>query len=120
MPLPQELLQPFLADDDRSPRTLRAKVVTHVGSIRAAALRNELLPVDLAELIARRLTGLLDQLEAFPEAQQSLILGAARYFISNLDHRPDTEDAMGLDDDLLVLNFVVTTIGRSDLVVEDA
>lgn len=117
---PQELLLPFLAEDDRNPRTLRAKVVTHVGSIRAAALRNELLPVDLAELIARRLTGLLDELEAFSADQRQLILGATRYFISSADHRPDTQDAMGLDDDLLVLNYVVTAIGRADLVVEDS
>lgn len=117
---PQELIKPFLIDDDRNPRTLRAKVVTHVGSIRAAALRNELLPVDLAEQIARRLTGLLDGLEAFSADQQRLILGATRYFISTSDHRPDTADAMGLDDDLLVLNFVVTAIGRTDLIVEDA
>ena len=53
-------------------------------------------------------------------AQRRLILGATRYFISSSDHRPDTQDAMGLDDDLLVLNYVVTAIGRPELVVEDA
>jgi hypothetical protein len=37
---PQALLRHFLDDDDRNPRTLRAKVVTHVGSIRVAAMRN--------------------------------------------------------------------------------
>lgn len=116
---PQDLLKPFLVEDDRNPRTLRAKVVTHVGSIRAAAMRNELLPVDLAEVIARRLTGLLDELEKFSEEHQRLVLAATRYFISGDDHRPDTVDAMGLDDDLLVLNFVVTAIGRKDLIVED-
>ena len=119
MPTPEALLKPFLAEDDRNPRTLRAKVVTHVGSIRAAAQTNELLPVDLAEVIAKRLTGLLDDLEKLPAEQQQLVLGAARYFISDSDHRPDTKDAMGLDDDLMVLNFVVTTIGRTDLIVED-
>ncbi|HEY5960528.1 MAG TPA: hypothetical protein VIV60_28440 [Polyangiaceae bacterium] len=117
---PEALLKPFLVDDDRSPRTLRAKVVTHVGSIRAAAQSNELLPVDLAELLARRLTGLLDDLEKYSVPHQQFILAAARYFISSDHHRPDTKDAMGLDDDLLVLNFVVTAIGRSDLIVEDA
>jgi len=116
---PQDLLKPFLVDDDRNPRTLRSKVVTHVGSIRAAAQTNELLPVDLAEVLAKRLTGLLDELDKFSAEHQSLVLAAARYFISDDDHRPDTKDAMGLDDDLLVLNFVVTTIGRKDLLVVD-
>ncbi len=116
---PIELLKPFLVDDDRNPRTLRSQVVSHLGAIRAAALRNELLPVDLAEVIATRLVGLLDGLDAFTPDHRQLILGAARYFISDADHRPDTKDAMGLDDDLSVLNYVVTTIGRKDLVVED-
>jgi uncharacterized membrane protein YkvA (DUF1232 family) len=116
---PSELLEPFLVDDGRNPRTLRAQVVSHVSAIRAAAQRNELLPVDLAEVIAKRLTGLLDELDAFTPERQQLVLGAARYFISDADHRPDTKDAMGLDDDLAVLNYVVTTIGRKDLIVED-
>ena len=116
---PSELLEPFLVDDGRNPRTLRAQVVAHVGMIREAAFRNELLPVDLAEVIAQRLAVLLDGLEKFTSEQQRLVLGAARYFISDADHRPDTKDAMGLDDDLAVLNYVVVTIGRKDLVVED-
>lgn len=119
MLIPSELLEPFLVDDGRPQRTLRSQVVSHVGAIRAAALRNELLPVDLAEVIAQRLVGLLDSLEKFTTEQQRLVLGAARYFISDNDSRPDTKDAMGLDDDLAVLNYVVTTIGRKDLVVED-
>lgn len=69
--------------------------------------------------MARRITGLLDELEQLAFPQQELILGAARYFISSADHHPDTADAMGLDDDLLVLNYVVTAISRADLVVED-
>jgi uncharacterized membrane protein YkvA (DUF1232 family) len=116
---PRALLNPFLADDDRNPRTLRVRGVTHVGSIRVVAMQNELLPVDLAEAIARRLTGLLDELEKFSMEHLQLVLAAARYFISDNDHRPDTNDAMGLDDDLLVLNHVLTAIGRSELRVED-
>jgi len=116
---PAELLEPFLEDDSRNARTLRSKVVNHVSVIRAAAIRNELLPVDLAEALAQRLVVLLDGLDQFTAEQQRLILGAARYFISDNDSRPDTKDAMGLDDDLAVLNYVVTTIGRKDLIVED-
>jgi hypothetical protein len=113
MPTPEVLIKPFLADDDRAPRTLRAKVVTHVGSIRAAAVHNELLPVDLAEVIAKRIIGLLDDLEKLPAEHQKLILAAARYFMSDADHRQDTKDAMGLDDDLMVLNFVAGLSGRT-------
>ncbi len=120
MPTPQELLKPFLTDDDQSPRKLRSKVVRHVGSMRAAAVSNELLPVDLAQVMAMRLTELLDALESFSPEHQALVLGAARYFIADDDHRPDTQDAMGLDDDLLVLNYVIAAIGRPELLVEDA
>jgi uncharacterized membrane protein YkvA (DUF1232 family) len=73
----------------------------------------------LAEVIANRLVGLLDGLDTLTPDHRQLVLGAARYFISDTVHRPDTKDAMGLDDDLSVLNYVVTTIGRKDLVVED-
>jgi uncharacterized membrane protein YkvA (DUF1232 family) len=119
MPDPQALLKPFLGEDDRNPRTLRAKVVTHVESIRAAAQSNELLPVDRADVLARRLTGLLDELDKFSDEHQQLVLAAARSFIADSDHRPDTKDAIGLDDDLLVLNHVVAAIGRTELLVED-
>lgn len=67
-----------------------------------------------------RLTGLLDELETFGVDHQRLVLAAARHFISDADHLPDTRDAMGLDDDLLVLNVVITTISRPELIVEDA
>jgi hypothetical protein len=94
---PQNLLKPFLLDDDRSPRTLRAMVVTHVGSICAATMRNELLPDDLADVIARRLTGLFDELDKLSEEHQRLMLAATGYFLSGDNHRPCTVDAKGLD-----------------------
>jgi uncharacterized membrane protein YkvA (DUF1232 family) len=97
---------------------LQHAVTQHVGAIRTAMSRNEFLDIDTAERIAGVLIGLLKNHDRYEAAQRSLIVGAARYFIEANDADPDTGSLLGFDDDVIVLNFVLDRIGRSDLRVE--
>lgn len=98
--------------------TLREDIERHVGEIRAAAKHNELLPLDVAEQIATHLVALLAQIATPTEEQQSALLGAALYFVSNNDEVPDTGSVLGLDDDAAIFNHVARQLGRDDLVIE--
>lgn len=98
--------------------TLAADVGSHLEVIRAAARQNELLPLDLAEEIAGKLRLLLQELQGLPAEHQTLVIGAARYFVSTQDVNPDTQTVLGLDDDASVLNYVLRTIGRTDLLID--
>lgn len=98
--------------------TLAADVGAHLEVIRVAARQNELLPLDLAEEIAEKLRLLLRELQGLPAEHQTLVIGAARYFVSTQDVNPDTQTVLGLDDDASVLNYVLRTIGRTDLLID--
>ncbi|WP_437737333.1 YkvA family protein [Sorangium sp. So ce1335] len=98
---------------------LRRAVSRHVEELRHAARYNELLPVDVAEELGRRLDGLLAGQAAFATYAQMLIVGAARYFVANTDAVPDTSGVLGLDDDMAVFNAMVRRIGRADLEIDE-
>lgn len=91
--------------------SLIAQVQSHLREFESAARENELLPLDLAELLARSLVELLRAIESFERPNQKLIVAAATYFVSDEDATPDLESVLGLDDDVLVHNWVVKTIG---------
>lgn len=97
---------------------LRQAVRDHLASIRIAARKNELLPLDLAEELADKLDALLRDIAAMPDPQHRLAVGAARYFVSLDDAQPDTGGVLGLDDDVAVFNYAVRQMGRADLVIE--
>lgn len=94
---------------------LRAAVQRHLHDLRQAARRDELLPVDLAEALAGHLDTLLVGLDALPPDAHPLVVGAARYFVSDNDAIPDRQGVLGLDDDVAVFNAVARRIGRDDL-----
>lgn len=96
---------------------LRAAVQGHLLQLAQAARGNELLPVDLAEALASGLDRLLGQLDGLPAEARALVVGAARYFVSEEDVIPDTGDVLGLDDDVAVFNAVARRIGRAELVI---
>jgi uncharacterized membrane protein YkvA (DUF1232 family) len=98
---------------------LRRAVARHVDELRQAAHHHELLPVDLAEDLARNLDTLLAALPSLPAASQPLVIGAARYFASDDDAIPDTGSVLGLDDDVAVFNAMVRRIGRADLEIDE-
>lgn len=97
---------------------LLENISAHLEAIRLAALKNELLPVDIAQLIAERLRVLLQDLDGLAAEQQQLVIGAARYFISTDDELPDTESVLGLDDDAAIFNHVAALVGRKDLTIQ--
>lgn len=97
---------------------LSTQVTAHVQAIEEALRKNEFLDLALAKNIAEALLRVLADYDQYPPPQQALIVGAARYFISEGDLEPDTSSVLGLDDDVAVLNFVLDTIGRADLKVE--
>ena len=89
--------------------------VTH---IQQALAYNEFIDVDTARRVAKILMTLLEDYTHFNFKQRALINGAARYFSTELDAKPDTGSILGLDDDVLVLNFVLDQIGLSDKKVD--
>lgn len=97
---------------------LKEAVQSHVQNVRDALKHNEFLDVSTAEAISRSLTSLLDDYTSLESAGRKLVVGATRYFIHEQDQTPDTASILGLDDDVQVLNYVLTQIGRADLKVE--
>ena len=91
---------------------LKAEISDHVEEIKQALKHNEFLDIDTAERLANTLLILLNEYNQYPEQQQTLIAGAARYFVHPLDADPDTGSVLGLDDDTAVLNYVLDTIGK--------
>jgi hypothetical protein len=113
------LFAEFAASADGSPLSeLRAQIRAHHEQFQNAAQSNGLLPLDIADALASGLEGLLDLHAGLDDRGQRLVIGAARYFISNQDVRPDLESVLGLDDDLIVYNWVVTEIGRPELSID--
>lgn len=98
---------------------LRRSVGQHLDELRQAARQHELLPVDLAADLARKLDALLGGLHALAPEAQALVVGAARYFVSEEDAIPDQSGVLGLDDDLAVFNAAVRRIGRADLEIDE-
>ena len=98
--------------------TLREDIQAHVAHIRDRARFNELLPVDIAEMLAERLLQVLADLSKLGDEQQRWLVGAARYFISHEDEVPDTTSVLGLEDDTAVFNHVMDLLGRNDMKVD--
>lgn len=97
---------------------LRASVQEHLERFQAAARGFELLPVDLAEELAEKLDVLLGSADSLSVAHRALLVGAARYFISEDDAIPDLSGVLGLDDDVEVFNHAIHQMGRDDLSIE--
>ena len=97
---------------------LRAQIRSHHQQFRNAARSNGLLPLDIADALVGGLEDLLDLHAGLDDRGQRLVIGAARYFISDQDARPDLESVLGLDDDLVVYNWVVAQISRPELSID--
>jgi hypothetical protein len=97
---------------------LRAQIRQHHEEFHEAARDNGLLPLDIASELAKGLEQLLDRFHELDDREQTLVAGAARYFVSDSDARPDLESVLGLDDDLIVFNWVVAEIGHPELKID--
>ncbi len=97
--------------------TLVSRINTHLLQSKLALENNEFLDIKTAENIADALIGLVSKLEDYSQEQQSMIVGAARYFILDDDCKPDTKSLLGFDDDAIVINFVLDKLGKPELKV---
>ena len=117
--LPPEIQVRFdnfcLSPEDINLSHLAAQVRSHVDQIRQALEDNEFLDVKIAEQIASVVMELISTIEDYPQGEQKLIVGAAKYFVLEEDHWPDTKNLLGFDDDIKVLNYVLGRIGRPAL-----
>jgi uncharacterized membrane protein YkvA (DUF1232 family) len=104
--------------DQPTREELKELIPQHLNELLNAGDKDELLPVDLAESLARNLEALLGD-TTLGESDQKLILGAARFFVSNEDTYPDLGEVLGLNDDLVVYNYVVATIGKNERQIND-
>jgi len=130
MALPAELVQslPFtlLPDLKRlhaqplvAVEMLREEVQAHLERARQAALKSELVDLELAEANAASCLGLLDSMRADQTASHhGLVQLACRYFVLTDDQDHDFDSMLGFDDDAQVLNAVARRIDRRDLCVE--
>ena len=80
-----------------------------------ALSRNEFLDIETAQNIASILIRLFENYNSFSPKHQSLIVGAARYFIQDKDIEPDTGSVLGFDDDIMVLNYVLDVLQLPEL-----
>lgn len=98
---------------------LKTEVRAHLDELVVAQRKNELIALDLADALCVRLETLLAMAHLFDGEARANVVGAARYFISSLDDKPDDASCTGLDDDVEVFNHVVRLLGREDLVIDD-
>jgi len=69
---------------------------------------------ELVRALERRSKLLLSKYAEVSEEKRKLIVGAVRYFILGVDETPDTEPIEGLDDDVFIMNHVLSKLGLDD------
>jgi hypothetical protein len=97
---------------------LKHQVQAHLLKLESALAYNEFLDIKTAKQVVSVINELLDQFERFDDKEKTLIFGAVQYFVQDRDMQSDTTSVLGLDDDVLALNYVLDEIGRSELKVE--
>lgn len=90
---------------------LLGQVDNHLRLIHAHQRSNEFLAVDLADAVAAGIRRLLAEYALYGSREQQLIVGAARYFVHAEDSEHDVDSILGLDDDVLVFNYVTEQLG---------
>lgn len=96
---------------------LKHQVQAHLSKLESALAYNEFLDIKTAKHVVGVINELLDQFEEFDDKAKAHIFGAVQYFVQDRDMQSDTT-VLGLDDDVLVLNYVLDEIGRSELKVK--
>ncbi len=94
---------------------LRADLAAYRNAITAAVHSNEFIDLRLAGKIADAVDHLLADYDGYSAEQQQLIIGAVRYFIHSDDEDHDLTSLFGFEDDLLVINAVLTALGQETI-----
>lgn len=77
----------------------------------------EFLNLKVANDLAQNAKILLNDYKTFNDYQKGLIVFAVRYFLSDRDLESDTTSITGFDDDVDVMNYVLKSIGKSELTI---
>lgn len=97
--------------DDAGIEELRTAVTANLNDVVQKSSSNETMDPDAARALADCCYFLLDQYPEFDARQQSLIVGAVRYFAIADDPFDDETFATGFYDDMRVLNYVMEEVG---------
>jgi hypothetical protein len=73
--------------------------------------------LEVATRVADTLQRLLDEPDEYDAEGRALLRGATEYFLAVGDADNDHTDALGFDDDVRVLNAVLDSLGRRDLLI---
>ena len=85
---------------------IRSSVTGYVTRLRIAKKDNPVLDLDTAELIASKLTNMVEHYGTFSDDNRIFFSAAVRYFIVDADADKDTESSHGFEDDAQVLQAV--------------
>lgn len=109
------LLEPLLETPRIETPVLRSRVEAHVATARTIAAKGG--PVDLAraEQLAHACLALLDDVENLRDDSRRLVQGACLYFADEDDEEGDFTSQIGLEDDVIIVNYVLAQLGRDDL-----
>jgi hypothetical protein len=112
------LLDPLVKGPLQEGAVLRKRVEAHVLAARAAAASGG--PVDLprAEQLGKTCLALLDDFPNLAEDNRRLVQGACLYFADEGDDEDDFQSVMGLEDDVIIANYVLAQLGRVDLRID--
>ncbi len=98
---------------------LVATVEAHLAHLLASVEQHRFVDPDLAQRVAASLITLARDVQGSQsEAHLRLVAAAVRYFAEVEDEDHDLHSAIGLDDDIRVMNEVAHVLGRDDLVIE--
>jgi uncharacterized membrane protein YkvA (DUF1232 family) len=93
---------------------VKREISDYLHQVRTRITQNEFLDLSMAAQISTLLHFLLDRYPTYTREQKALIIGAARYFIKEDDAEHDVHSLLGLDDDAMVLNFVLDATNHAD------
>ncbi len=97
---------------------LKTEIKHYLDRIVQAQRKNEFLNEPLARRIGEIGVLLLKSYHSYTKEQQALVTGAVRYFVLAKDKDNDLHSPLGFDDDAEVMNFVLKSIGREDLIID--
>ena len=104
-------------DTDELPG-LRLRVQAYLSHVERMAATHPLIDLEVASRVADVLQRILDEPDQLDSHGRQMIRGAVEYFVLDRDGNGDLTDVIGFDDDTRVVNAVVESLGRADLLIK--
>lgn len=105
----------FIGDSVAAASVMAEKVDSHTRFLQDAADDDEFVEMDLGRAVAGVLHQLIAGVDVLAEEEQQLVAAVVDYFVLTSDVDDDVRSPIGLEDDVRVVNAVVTVLGRDDL-----